>query len=96
MVLGWGMGVPTVKGRARVAIGIGVGVTVGAGDRVAVVGISVGVDDRGVNVAVEMGASVDVEIDAGTQEARRVARMTVSNIFIFMSQLERKQPNGLR
>ena len=31
-----------------------------------IVGVKAGVDDRGVNVAVEMGASVDVEIDAGT------------------------------
>jgi hypothetical protein len=59
------------------------------------IGVIVGVGKTGVEVLIGTGASVGVEIDAGAQETRATARMTVSNVldFIFslVSRLEDKR-----
>ena len=55
--------------------------------------VAVGVDGTVVKVIVAVGTgfSVGVEIDAGAQETRTIERMTVSNVFVFMSRLEVKR-----
>jgi len=62
------------------------------------IGVMVGVGGAGVKVivAVGMGVSVGVEIDAGAQETRRIDRMIVSNVFVFIFSIRRQAPNGLR
>ena len=59
---------------------------VSGNDSMAGIGVMVGVDRTGVKVivAVETGVFVGVELDAGAQETRTIARMTVSNVFVFI------------
>ena len=54
----------------------------------------VGVGETGVEVIVVVGAGVpvDMEIDAGAQETRTIAKKMMSNIIVFMSRLEGNRP----